>query len=277
LSGDGITIPHLQQAGTLATIMKRLLAISFFFSFCVVSCGQRNCITANYLSTNWSAIDSTKSFFICSNSSKAITNKSFIDIEYLGTLKPDENIVLQKDAEKKLFSLFTNLVFGRFSAVDKTLPSEINYVLKKMTENSTAIMKYDFASIKPFKAERKLAIYFKDNIDSAEAAIWVNKIRSEPFIDSTRYISKEEASKILSEDISDWQSVISENPIPSSVNLFIKESSYDSSFIVTLKNRLLRDNAISDVIYSDLISKEMLQELNLMLTKKYLVKLVTKE
>jgi hypothetical protein len=149
--------------------MKRLLYIPVYLTLCFTSCGQKNCKPTDYHSISWQAIDSITSFYLCSNSDTKLTSKDFIEIEYLGTLQKDENILVQKEADKAILSLLTNSQFGRFKFSDTTLPKNIRYVFDQLTTKSEATIKINLGNIKPIEFDKKITVYFKPNIDSTTA------------------------------------------------------------------------------------------------------------
>lgn len=58
----------------------RLLAISVYLILCFTSCGQKNCKLTDYHTINWKAIDSTTSFYLCSNSDTKLTANDLLTL-----------------------------------------------------------------------------------------------------------------------------------------------------------------------------------------------------
>lgn len=258
--------------------MKTLLTIPFYLFFCFTSCGQKDCKITDYHSVNWQVIDSTTSFYICSNSTIKLIANDFIEIEYLGTLQNKENIVIQREADNPIFSLFTNTKFGKFKMSDTTLPKDIRFVITQLTQKSVATIKFNLGNIKPIEPDRKITVYFKNNIDSIKATKWINEIKAKPFVDSTYYLSKEAALRNWSKDVdSTWQSFLQDNPLPTSVDIFIKKNFFDTIFIRNLKSEFMKSNVVSDATYSSITTTESLKGLNQMLTNTYLIRVKARE
>jgi hypothetical protein len=223
---------------------------------------------------NWKAIDSTTSFYICTNSDTKLIGNDFIEIEYLGILQTDDNVVIQREADNAIFSLFTNIKFGRFKISDTTLSKDIRFVITLLTQKSVATLKYNLGNIKPLEPDRKITVYFKSNIDSTKATKWINEIKAKPFVDSTYYLSKEAALRNWSKDVdSTWQSFLKDNPLPTSVDIYIKRSFFDTIFVRNLKEEFMKSNVVSEVTYSSVTTTESLNGLNQMLTNTYLIRL----
>ncbi len=227
---------------------------------------------------NWKVIDSTTSFYICSNSDTKLIGNDSIEIEYLGTLQKDDNIVVQREADKVIFSVFTNTKLGRFKFSDTTLSKDIYFVTNQLTKNSEAIIKYNLGNIKPPEPDRIITVYFKNNTDSINATKWINEFKINPFVDSTYYLSNEAALRNWSRDVdSTWQSFVKDNPLPTSVDIFIKQSFYNTNFIRNLKAEIMKSNVVSDVTYISEMTTESLKQFNQILTNKYLIRIKAKE
>jgi hypothetical protein len=259
--------------------MKRLLYIPVYLTLCFTSCEQKNCKPTDYHSISWQAIDSITSFYLCSNSNTKLTSKDFIEIEYLGTLQKDENILVQKEADKAILSLLTNSQFGRFKFSDTTLAKNIRYVFDQLTTKSEATIKINLGNIQPIEFNKKITVYFKPNIDSTTATKWINEIKTKPFVDSTYYISKDAALKSWTKDLNDstWVKFLDNNPLPTSVDIFIRPTYFDTIFIRILKEELMKSNPVSDVVYSNIMVQENLNEFTQMLTNTYLIRVRPKE
>lgn len=250
--------------------LKYLYVILYF-----ISCGHKNCEVVNYQSANWQVIDSTLSFYICPNSGKILNETDSIEIEYLGISQESEDKVIRSESDKTYFSLLTNSRFGRFKYGDTTLSGEIRNIIKQMSKESVATIKYTLTDKKTFEPERRVTVYFKDNTDSAEAIKWINKIQTIPFIDSTIFLSKDAALKDFMNNMGDtsFLSVLTSNPLPSSVDLFIKSSHFDTTLIRKLKIDLMKSDIVSSVIHSSFQTAEKLKAIYQMLTNIYLIRI----
>ena len=259
--------------------MKTLLSIPVYVTLCLTSCEQNNCKPTDYHSINWQPVDSTTSFYLYSNSDTKLISTDLVDIEYLGTLQKDENLIIQKENDKQMLSLLTNAKFGQFRFSDSTLPKEIRYVLNQLTKKSVATIKINLANIKPIEFDKKITVYFRNGIDSTEATKWINEIKIKPFVDSTYYLSRDAALKSFTKDLNDstWFTLLKNNPLPTSVDIFIKPIYFDTIFIRKLKEDLMKSKSVSDVVYANNLAQENLKEVNQMLTSIYLIRVRPKE
>jgi hypothetical protein len=259
--------------------MKTLLYIAVYFILCFTSCGQKNCKPTDYHSIRWQSIDSITSFYLCSNSDTKLNSNDFVEIEYLGTLQKDDNILVQKEGDKAILLLLTNSNFGRFKLSDTTLSKNIRYVIDQLTTKSEATIKICLGNFKLIEFDKKITVYFKNNIDSTTAIKWINEIKTKPYVDSTYYISKDAALESFSKDLTDstWLTFLKNNPLPTSVDIFIKPSYFDTIFIRKLKDELMKSNPVSDIVFSNNTAQENLNEFTQMLTNTYLIRIRPKE
>lgn len=250
----------------------RSLYITFFFSILFISCRQKNCNPTDYHSINWEIIDSTTSYFICSNSDTILNPRDFINIEYLGNLQKDENLVIQRETDIAYFALFKNVKFGRVNINDTSLPKDIRFVLNRLTKNGEATIKYDWGNNQFLPPDRIITVFFKNNVDSIAAGKWIDGIKRKPFVDSAIYLSKDAAlSKWSNEEDSNFISFLGYNPLPTSVDFFIKANRFDTAFIHGLKEELMKSAVVSDIRYRGPIA-ENLKEFNKWLSTSFLIR-----
>ena len=260
--------------------MKRLLlSIPVYLTLCFTSCGQKNCSPTDYNSIDWQPIDSTTSFYLCSNSDTKLTSADLVDIEYLGTLQKGDKIIIQKEDDKAFLSLFLNAKFGQVKFGDTTLPKDILYVINQLTKKSEATLKFSFGNIRPVLFDKKVTVYFKSGTDSTTATKFVNEIKVKPYVDSTYYLSNDAATAGFTKDLNDstWLKFLDANPIPASVEIFIKQSYFDTIFIRKLGEELMKSNIVSEVQQPNNLAKENLKVLNQIFTNTYLVRVRPKE
>lgn len=259
-------------------MMNKPSLISLYFIFCLASCKQRNCTITDYHSIDWQTIDSTTSFYICPNTAPPLAATDFVEIEYSGTLQTGDNLIVKKEADTGVLSLLTNAKFGSFRFNDTTLPKYLRHVIGLLTKKSAATIRIKFGNIAPIEFDKKITVYFKDNIDSSAAAKWINEIKQKPFVDSTYYISKETALKNWNKEAGDdWQSILEVNPLPTSVEIFIKPSFFEKGFIKNLKEDLMKSTSVSQVVYANILGEGDLTEFNRLLSQTYLLRVKPKE
>ncbi len=260
--------------------MKTLLFLQLYLVIVFTACGQKNCEELNYQSIKWQEIDSKTSFYICSKSETKVVSVNLVDIQYLGIFEDGNNALKYTETDKAMFSLFANIPLGRFTVSDTTLPANIRYVLNQLTKKSEATLKYNLGNIQPNKPEQKLIIYFKDDVDSTTATKWINNLKAKSFVDSTDYLSKDAALRNWSaQDTSynSYKSLLKDNPLPSSVDVFIKPDFVDTSFIRRLKDELRESRLVSEISNSNTLSEDDLKEVNQIFSKPYLIRIKSVE
>jgi FtsX extracellular domain len=274
-----LLIPNLHNALLLVTIMKKLIYTSAYIILCLTSCRQKNCDLSDLKNKTWQQIDSTTSYHLCSNSATKLNTKDSIDIKYLGTLLKEENILVQNDKEEALFIIFKKIQLGRLNCNDTTINKSVRVVVEKLTKNSEAIIKIKLNDFKPSGIENKVTVFFNNSSDSIKEKNWINEIKAKPFIDSTIYISKSAALKNFSQDLNDstWLNFMNENPLPTSVELFINPNYFNETFVNKLKKEFEKLNFVTEVTYSNLISEESIMEISEILKKEYFIKVSAKK
>lgn len=106
----------------------------------------------------------------------------------------------------------------------------------------------------------KLGDYFKENIEvraylrgtasAQDSAALMQFIASRPYVKEYTFVTKEMAKqKFMDEGNNDWQGVLDENPLPSSVDFKLKNEYVQSDTLARVEAEILQNPLISDVQY----------------------------
>lgn len=256
--------------------MRTILLITFFLAVCLACCRNKNCEIEDYGAIQWQMIDSATSFYLCSTSDVKLTEQDYVEVECLGQLQNETDVVALTEADKEMLAMLTGAGSGRFKITDTNLLRDTRPIIPALTKNSTALIKYDLKKMERLVPQRKITVYFNSGIDSAGATKWISEIKTRPYIDSIIYFSKDAALRKWGQGAdSSWKAILEENPLPSSVEIFIRKEFFTTDFIEHLKPELMRTGMISEVTYPGGTIMEGLNKFKEMLNNIYLVRLKT--
>jgi hypothetical protein len=184
---------------------------------------------------------------LCSSSNTSKSLSDSIEITFLGLLNEESKLVYSP-SDSIIFSEITKIHFGKFSLLNDSIPHSIRLVTNKSGNNSESLVKSKLISDPTSFLSKMVTIYFKDEVDSVEIDKWLSKKAFKIITDSVIYISKEAAQKRYDENIdSAWHQFISTNPLPTSVELYIKESSFNQQFLNIFIRDLKKEKIVSEV------------------------------
>jgi cell division transport system permease protein len=106
----------------------------------------------------------------------------------------------------------------------------------------------------------KLGNYFKENVEvitslrgdlnPTDSTALMQYISSRPYVKSIEFVTKEEAKKrYLGDGNESWDKVLSENPLPNSINFKVKKEYIESDSLAAIKADLEQQTYVSDVQY----------------------------
>lgn len=109
---------------------------------------------------------------------------------------------------------------------------------------------------------RKLSNYFKENVrvvsilkedaTEAQATQLSTNITLHSFVKASEVVSKEQGTQEMKEFLGeDFLDVFESNPIPITINIFLKPEYLSSDSIKVLKNSLLQNDIVEDVVYQE--------------------------
>ena len=216
--------------------------------FCI-QCKDNQCSLGDLSKITWKEYNSILSYSICNSSSTSLKERDSIEIEYLGILKNNENILIQSERDMLFCSKALGIQFGRHLLRDESIAPSFNQIIKHLTKNSEALIKCNFGE-EVLSTEFKISIFLKAEHDSAEAMSHVSSIFSNFSSKTIKYISKKEAIQKFSSDLNDssWTNFLTENPLPSSIDVTISSSEYTVQTEEYLKNSFQKLSFVSEVI-----------------------------
>jgi cell division transport system permease protein len=106
----------------------------------------------------------------------------------------------------------------------------------------------------------KLGDYFKENVEvkaflrgdlnPKDSLPLMEYIAAKPYVRNLEFITKEQAKEIyLSDGNDDWDKVLTENPLPNSINFKVKKEYMNGDSLTIIKEDLEQQTYVSDVQY----------------------------
>ncbi|PWT78917.1 MAG: cell division protein FtsX [Bacteroidetes bacterium] len=101
-----------------------------------------------------------------------------------------------------------------------------------------------------FKENIEMNVYVRENVSPKDSASLVQYIAAQPYVKSYEYITKDLAKKrYLQDGNKDWGSLLDRNPLPASINFKITKEYASNDSLSKIKNDLVQNIAVSDVLY----------------------------
>lgn len=101
------------------------------------------------------------------------------------------------------------------------------------------------------KENIEVSIYLKETLSPAEISLFHKKIDRAPYIKQSEYISKEDAAKIMKEEMGDDMSLLNANPLPPSINFHLKANYVHPDSLANIKDALMAEEEVFDVYYAE--------------------------
>jgi cell division transport system permease protein len=101
-----------------------------------------------------------------------------------------------------------------------------------------------------FKENIAMNVYIRENVSPKDSATLVDYVAAQPYVKSYEYVTKEGArQKYLQDGNKDWGELLDRNPLPASIDFRIKKEYASTDSLNKIKNDLLQNIAVSDVLY----------------------------
>ncbi len=101
-----------------------------------------------------------------------------------------------------------------------------------------------------FKEEIAMTVFFKNEANDSTLVAFGEKLKSEPFVKSSVYVTKEQAAKQHTDIIGeDFLTFLGENPLQNSYDINLKADFIDSENIRKIESDLRANEMVSDVVY----------------------------
>lgn len=119
-----------------------------------------------------------------------------------------------------------------------------------------------------FKENVEVNVYLRDPLNPADSAALVQYIASRPYVKEYTFITKEMAKKrYMGDGNEDWGDVLTENPLPNSIDFKLKPDYVIADTLKNIKADLERQTYVTDVQYQ----QELVNKLNTNLNKVSMV------
>lgn len=103
-----------------------------------------------------------------------------------------------------------------------------------------------------FKENIEVTLILSDNATYDEAQMLETKLKTEPFVKSAVYVSKEDAAKrYMQQNTEDFRKVLDYNPLFAAINLYLKAPYANADSLRAIKARLQKTAVIEDVFYQE--------------------------
>ncbi|HXH19296.1 MAG TPA: permease-like cell division protein FtsX, partial [Chitinophagales bacterium] len=100
-----------------------------------------------------------------------------------------------------------------------------------------------------FRESIEISIILKDGLSEADIFQFQKKLEKKPYIKSTKYISKEDAAKILAEDFGEDLSILGYNPLYASINFHLRSEYANSDSLAAIEAELKELPQVSEIYY----------------------------
>jgi cell division transport system permease protein len=101
-----------------------------------------------------------------------------------------------------------------------------------------------------FKEEIAMTVFFKNEANDSTLVAFGEKLKSEPYVKSSVYVTKEQAAKQHTDIIGeDFLTFLGENPLQNSYDIHLKADFIDSENIRKIESDLRTNEMVSDVVY----------------------------
>ena len=107
---------------------------------------------------------------------------------------------------------------------------------------------------KHFKEEVEVNVYLRDPLVAADSAALVQYIASKPYIKEYVFTTKEMAkAKYLSDGNESWDGILTENPLPQSIDFKLKSDYLNTDTLAKIKTDLEKQTYVTEVKYPALL------------------------
>jgi len=101
-----------------------------------------------------------------------------------------------------------------------------------------------------FRESVEVSVYLRGDLNPKDSAALVQYIASKPYVREYTYVTKEMAKKRYMDDGNeDWDKILTENPLPNSIDFKLKRSYVDVDSLANIKADLEQQTYVTDVKY----------------------------
>ena len=111
-----------------------------------------------------------------------------------------------------------------------------------------------------FKENVEVSVYIRENLNPKDSLALVDYVAAKPYIREYTYTNKEAAKKRFMGDNNseDWDKVLTENPLPNSIDLRLKKEYMNADSLAAIKADLEQQTYVTEVYYP----KALVENLN---------------
>lgn len=100
-----------------------------------------------------------------------------------------------------------------------------------------------------FRESIEISIILKEGLSDADIFQFQKKLEKKSYIKSTKYISKDDAAKILADDFGEDLEILGYNPLYASINFHLKSSYANSDSLTAIETELMEYPQVESVYY----------------------------
>lgn len=100
-----------------------------------------------------------------------------------------------------------------------------------------------------FRESIEISLILKEGLSDADIFQFQKKLEKKPYIKSTRYISKDEAAKILTDDFGEDLAILGYNPLYASINFNLKSSYANTDSLTSIEAELKEYPQVGEIYY----------------------------
>ncbi len=148
-----------------------------------------------------------------------------------------------------------SLIYRRL--LQSYLSSVISISLVLLLAGLTALLAVNTKSVSDYFRENiKLSVIFNDNTDELVTMQVLESLRSREYVKEALYISQEQGTNEMKEILGeDFLEIFEVNPIPISIDLFLKAQYIESDSLVRIEKELISMPMVREVAYQESLVK----------------------
>ena len=109
-----------------------------------------------------------------------------------------------------------------------------------------------------FKENVEVSVHLRGDLNPKDSLELVQYIASKPYVKEYTYVTKEMAKKkYLSDGNEDWDKVLTENPLPNSIDFGLKGEYVNSDTLANIKRDLEQQTYVTDVQYQGALVEKL--------------------
>ena len=109
-----------------------------------------------------------------------------------------------------------------------------------------------------FKENVEVSVHLRGDLNPKDSLALVEYIASKPYVKEYTYVTKEMAKKkYLSDGNEDWDKVLTENPLPNSIDFGLKGEYVNSDTLANIKRDLEQQTYVTDVQYQGALVEKL--------------------